>query len=145
MPRLTPSRIATLLLAATYLVVGSLGDSLYYLVESPSVGRSSEAADSGSYAHSHGDGLWHHHQTAGRLDDANPDDRTIGDRVSVRHDHTCLLLALASAVELSLHAAPATLVAPELGQLSAAPLASAAASSFHATLGARGPPGSRAV
>lgn len=109
-------RCLSTLLAATYLVVGATGDALFYLVESPTLTASAEERPAGSYFHDHGDGHWHHHgfHRDDRATAAAPANRgrvraeraggvsTACFDAESRHDHSTALLAIASAIELSL-------------------------------------------
>lgn len=101
---------ATLLLAATYLVIGATGDSLYYCIESPATERAPGEHRHGGYYHDHGEGLWHYHGPASGESAAAPEREQVREGSAEpialpaspdRHDHTCLLLAVASAIELS--------------------------------------------
>jgi hypothetical protein len=168
---LHPHRCAATLLAATYLVVGIGGDSLYYLLESPSLNQLSGAQLSGpqlpgvqlpgdnppngkvhqhGYFHQHGDGLWHRH-TAHSVDvpKASIQGRQLGHRTdepslraerSPRHDHTCLLLAAASALAQSLLAGPPRVENTDPGPRIGRGIEALVAPSEATSLGARGPP-----
>jgi len=136
------TRHTAALLAATYLVVGATGESLYYLVESPSIARAADASSRDGYFHDHGDGLWHRHAAGQRVDAAGDRHREPMARrdASRPHDHTCFLLAVAAAIELSVSAGAASLEAPVVGRPAGLGIEDRAVSSGSASLGARGPP-----
>lgn len=131
------------MLAATYLVVGATGDSLHYAVESPQADQ-----DQGSvgFAHDHGDGHWHLHGSHHHSDVTATAKRSryaegLSDRkASSHHDHTTLILAIASAIELSLLASPPLLEGPQVELLIDLGESGVASASDHASLGPRGPP-----
>ena len=148
----------TAILAATYLVVGAAGDGLFYLIEAPAVGQAGDGQQAGSqtgeaYLHDHGDGRWHHHGThrpksvapgGGRADGAlagtNPGKPVWRLRSGNPHDHTTLLLALASEIELSVVADLPASDAPRVGRTVGAKDRGRVLRSNVASLGPRGPP-----
>ncbi len=151
MSRLTQQLVATAL-ATIIAVVSCTGEALYYLLEADS-GQSiqAEGHPHDSFHHHHGDGLWHHHGPAQRPTSSDKTDtaekpRTFNGepvaRVDVphRHDHSTLLLAVVSAIELSLSNAPA--VVEDSQQISNCSefAGDCVAHWFQPTLGARGPP-----
>lgn len=139
-------RCLATLLAATYLVVGASGDGLYYLLESPAA---EQAESSVSYVHEHGDGLWHHHgvhshaggetvSTDTSVD--TPEQPSYAD-ATTHHDHTTLLLAIASALKLSLLAELPHAEIPSGDAIISVCEYARAWASKSANLGPRGPPG----
>ena len=92
-----------------------MGDGLYYLVESPRIEQAASDHTHEGYCHDHGDGHWHHHgahrhDSAAATKQVRRRDASVSRDISRSqalfegvqpHDHTTLLLALASAIELS--------------------------------------------
>ena len=140
------------MLAAIFAVVGSTGESLYYLVEAqPEQTSQREDHHHSGLLHHHGDGLWHHHGAlqgeSSRSTTTDDDQPTICDQHGTIHsyswahqNHSCLALSLVSEIEHGLaskatfHALP-DYVTPDFN--SQKHLASA---SFRSTVQARGPP-----
>ncbi|MEN1679372.1 MAG: hypothetical protein AAGJ46_07245 [Planctomycetota bacterium] len=154
MKRLPRQRRISALLAAIYVIVGATGDSLHYLFESPSPAAAAEEQHADGFFHDHGDGNWHHHghhqrpraefarqatRDVGKVERGAADAATRID-APCRHDHSTVLLAIASAIELSLLQSSAA----TLESLAVRPIGrrerGAAAAVLTAALGPRGPP-----
>lgn len=111
-------RLIATLLAATYLVVGGLGESLHYVVQSLGSAPVEQTAQSHSLMHHHGDGHWHHHGSpASDAPDANAETTDTSNsitgefRTAWQHDHGCLLLALVSQLQHSVSLATSIAIA----------------------------------
>ncbi|MEQ8847355.1 hypothetical protein [Botrimarina sp.] len=156
LPQRIARRSVAALLAAACLFVGATGDSLFYLFESLALVGSADEQPAEAYFHHHGDGLWHHHGaphrgSATETESGRTDHRlskavavrggwTSGIDTLSRHDHSTLLLALASTCELSLLLAPPALEGSIADQSGAVCELSDALPLVLASLGPRGPP-----
>lgn len=138
-------RLTSALLAATYLVVGATGEGLFYLIEAPEVAQATDGDAGHGFAHDHGDGLWHHH---GGHHDENATASTrsrVGEGLSDRdgaghHDHSTLLLAVASAIELSLLNSPRLSETPRAALMIGSGEVDFTRPTDRGPLGPRGPP-----